>query len=249
MMVQASSSVIAAGINETIPVPALPFLMTQKSSPSFRFLWNLQFVKFRGLGLRIAPAGPSPFPSLPWQLKQVPFPSNKAFPLATFSGVFAIGFFKALASANWSGGTRGFNGSFSSAPTIVAESNITAAASPKNLEKYPIRLLLVVKPPQIHRARGHWLGCMKAIKRRDYSNGVLSLSSKRLRIHHHPTEPATKCLDAPVGFINQTSCHIARRVAFAIPPSYGVDERPARHAFNLCDHYATGVVPHRHRGG
>src|SRR6188508_985835 len=231
MMVQASSSVIAAGINETIPVPALPFLMTQKSSPSFRFLWNLQFVKFRGLGLRIAPAGPSPFP------------------LATFSGVFAIGFFKALASANWSGGTRGFNGSFSSAPTIVAESNIMAAASPKNLEKYPIRLLLVVKPPQIHRARGHWLGCMKAIKRRDYSNGVLSLSSKRLRIHHHPTEPATKCLDIPVEFINQTSCHIARRVAFAIPPSYGVDERPARHAFNLCDHYATGVVPHRHRGG
>ena len=29
----------------------------------------------------------------------------------------------------------------------------------------------------------------------------------------------------PVGFINQTSCHIAPLVAFAIPPSYGVDDR------------------------
>ena len=97
MMVHASSSVIAAGIKETMPVPALPFLMTQKSSPSFRFLWNLQFVKFRGLGLRIAPAGPSPFPSLPWQLKQVPFPSNRAFPLATLSGVFAYNFRRNMA--------------------------------------------------------------------------------------------------------------------------------------------------------
>ncbi len=44
MIVQASSSVTAAGINGTMPVPALPFLITQKSSPSFRFLWNLQFV-------------------------------------------------------------------------------------------------------------------------------------------------------------------------------------------------------------
>src|SRR4029453_14803843 len=155
MMIQASSSVIAAGINETIPVPALPFLMTQKSSPSFRFLWNLQFVKFRGLGLRIAPAGPSPFPSLPWQLKQGPLPSKSAFPLARLSGVFATGFFKALASASWSAGTRGFSGSFSSAPTTVAESNVMAAATPKNLEKYPIRLLLVVKPPHIPRAHGH----------------------------------------------------------------------------------------------
>src|SRR4029079_15572981 len=102
MIVQASSSVIAAGINETIPVPALPFLITQKSSPSFRFLWNLQFVELRGLGLRIAPAGPSPLPSLPWQLKQVPFPSNRALPLAMLSGVLATGFFKALASASWS---------------------------------------------------------------------------------------------------------------------------------------------------
>src|SRR6476659_4256267 len=145
MIVQASSSVIAAGINETIPVPALPFLITQNSSPSFRFLWNLQFVKFRGLGFRIAPAGPSPFPSLPWQLKQVPLPSNNAFPLATLSGVFATGFFMALASAIWSGGTRGLSGSFSSAPTTVAESNITAAATPKHLDRYPIRLLLVIE--------------------------------------------------------------------------------------------------------
>jgi hypothetical protein len=29
----------------------------------------------------------------------------------------------------------------------VAESNMTAAANPKNLEKYPIRLLLVVERP------------------------------------------------------------------------------------------------------
>ena len=74
MIVQASSSLIAAGISGTIPVPALPFLITQKSSPSFRFLWNLQLVKSRGVGFRIWPARPSPFPSLPWQLKQVPFP-------------------------------------------------------------------------------------------------------------------------------------------------------------------------------
>src|SRR5574341_1860134 len=119
MTVQASSSLMAAGINETIPVPALPFLMTQNSSPSFRFLWNLQFVKFRGLGLSIAPAGPSPFPSLPWQLKHVPFPSNNALPLAMLSGVAATGFFICLASAIWSGGTRGLSGSFSSAPRLV----------------------------------------------------------------------------------------------------------------------------------
>src|SRR6478672_3597489 len=213
MMIQASSSVIAAGINETIPVPALPFLMTQKSSPSFRFLWNLQFVKFRGLGLRIAPAGPSPFPSLPWQLKQVPFPSNKAFPLATFSGVFAIGFFKALASANWSGGTRGFNGSFSSAPTTVAESNMTAAATPKNLEKYPIRLLLVVKQPHIYSGLKPLVNCMTKIKRPDYSNGVLRLSSKLLRIHHHPCSQ-THCLNLRLLDINQTSCHNVLLIAF-----------------------------------
>jgi hypothetical protein len=58
MIVQASCSVIAAGIKGTMPVPALPFLITQKSSPSFRFLWNLQFVKLRGLGFRILPASP-----------------------------------------------------------------------------------------------------------------------------------------------------------------------------------------------
>ncbi len=90
---------MAAGIRDTIPVPALPFLITQNSSPSFRFLWNLQLVKLRGLGLRIAPAGPSPFPSFPWQLKQVPLPSYSALPLAMLSGVEATGFFIAFASA------------------------------------------------------------------------------------------------------------------------------------------------------
>src|SRR5512132_3356119 len=99
MIVQASSSVIAAGTKDTMPVPALPFLITQKSSPSFRFLWNLQLVKFRGLGFKIAPAGPSPLPSLPWQLKQVPLPSYSALPLAMFSGDEATGFFIAFASA------------------------------------------------------------------------------------------------------------------------------------------------------
>jgi hypothetical protein len=48
MIIHASSSLMAAGIRDTIPVPALPFLITQNSSPSFRFLWNLQLVKLRG---------------------------------------------------------------------------------------------------------------------------------------------------------------------------------------------------------
>ena len=58
-----------------MPVPALPFLITQNISPSVRFLWNFGFVKFRGVGFRIAPAGPSPLPLVPWQLKHVPLPS------------------------------------------------------------------------------------------------------------------------------------------------------------------------------
>ena len=139
MIVQASSSLIAAGISGTIPVPALPFLMTQKNSPSLRFLWNLQLVKFRGLGFSIWPAGPSPLPSLPWQLKQVPFPSNNAFPFATFSGVFAMGFLSAFASAIWSGGTLGFSGSRSSATTAVAATNMSAVNKPANLNTYRIR--------------------------------------------------------------------------------------------------------------
>src|SRR5574341_694419 len=184
MTVQASSSLMAAGINETIPVPALPFLMTQNSSPSFRFLWNLQFVKFRGLGLSIAPAGPSPFPSLPWQLKHVPFPSNNALPLAMLSGVAATGFFICLASAIWSGGTRGLSGSFSSAPTTVADKSIRAALTPKTLEKYRITLPPFVEPiahDQLTISRGRrptHLRTKKPVKRRDYSNALLPLSSK-----------------------------------------------------------------------
>jgi hypothetical protein len=48
IVTQASSSVIAVPISGTIPVPALPFLITQNISPSVRFLWNFGFVKFRG---------------------------------------------------------------------------------------------------------------------------------------------------------------------------------------------------------
>src|SRR6266540_3245161 len=106
MINQASSSVIAAGINGTIGVgppvpfgPLLPFLITHIISPSVRFLWNFGLVKFRGAIGRIAPAGPSPFPLVPWQFKQVPLPSNRAFPLAMFSGVLATGFFNAFAAA------------------------------------------------------------------------------------------------------------------------------------------------------
>src|SRR6266850_1776085 len=168
MIVQASSSVIAAGIKGTIPVPALPFLITQKSSPSFRFLWNLQFVKLRGLGFRILPASPWPSPFLPWQLKHVPLPSNSAFPLAMFSGVASTGLLLALASAIWSAGTRGLSGSRSSAPTTETDSIISATLIPKNLEKYPIRL------PPLCLTTAHKLGLwplaheihVKATKRR-----------------------------------------------------------------------------------
>src|SRR5262249_58086582 len=63
-----------------------------------------------------------------------------------FSGVLATGFFICLASAIWSGGTRGLSGSRSSAPTTVAEKSISAALTPKNLEKYRITLPPFVEP-------------------------------------------------------------------------------------------------------
>ncbi len=62
---QAFSSLMVTGIIGTIPVPGLPFLSTQNSSPSFLLLWNLQLVKFLGLGFSILPAGPSPLPDSP----------------------------------------------------------------------------------------------------------------------------------------------------------------------------------------
>src|SRR5207342_2741591 len=74
------------------------------------------------------------------QLKQVPLPSNSAFPLAMLSGVEGIGFLLAFASEIWSAGTRGLSGSFSSAPTTETDSIISAALIPRNLAKYPIRL-------------------------------------------------------------------------------------------------------------
>src|SRR5262252_8311729 len=63
-----------------------------------------------------------------------------------FSGVLATGFFICLASAIWSGGTRGLSGSRSSAPTTVADKSISAALTPKNLEKYRITLPPFVEP-------------------------------------------------------------------------------------------------------
>src|SRR5262249_18794238 len=63
-----------------------------------------------------------------------------------FSGVLATGFFICLASAIWSGGTRGLSGSRSSAPTTVADKNISVAQTPKHLEKYRITLPPFVEP-------------------------------------------------------------------------------------------------------
>src|SRR5713101_1668740 len=113
MICQACSSVIAAGTRATIGVgppvplgPLLPCLSTHIISPSVRFLWNFGFVKFLGAIGNITPAGPSPLPLVPWQFKQVPCPSKRAFPFAMFSEVFAIGFFIAFAAARSALGTR-----------------------------------------------------------------------------------------------------------------------------------------------
>lgn len=69
-----------------MPVPGLPFLMIQNSSPSCLLLWNLQLVKFRGPGCKRLPTGPSPNPLFPWHDTQAPFPSYRTFPWSTISG-------------------------------------------------------------------------------------------------------------------------------------------------------------------
>ncbi len=51
-----------------------------------------------------------------------------------------IGFMFFLAAFLSAGGTRGLSGFFSSAPTTEIDSIITAALTPKNLDKYPITL-------------------------------------------------------------------------------------------------------------
>src|SRR6185295_12439944 len=210
MIVHASSSVIAAGIKGTMPVPALPFLITQKSSPSFRFLWNLQFVKLRGAGFRIFPASPRPSPSLPWQLKHVPFPSNNAFPLAMFSGVTATGFFMALASAIWSAGTRALSGSRSSAAYAETDNSISAALIPRNLEKYPIRCppLCLTTTHEL----GVWPLLMRFISKRqnagEYNNGPPLMSSNPrcyLTLHSLPL-----FLIIPAHVLASTRRHMSR---------------------------------------
>jgi hypothetical protein len=135
MTFQASSSLMVAGTRGTIPVPGLPFLMTHMSSPSFRFLWNLQLVKSRGPGFKTAPAGPCPSPFAPWQFTQVPFPSNKALPSATISGEAASalsykGDLSFLASARLSAGTRAGIGSFSGPARYQALSSKTSCKPP-----------------------------------------------------------------------------------------------------------------------
>src|SRR4029078_5159637 len=210
MIVHASSSVIAAGIKGTMPVPALPFLITQKSSPSFRFLWNLQFVKLRGAGFRILPASPSPSPSLPWQLKHVPFPSNNAFPLAMFSGVTAIGFFMALASAIWSAGTRSLSGSRSSAAYAETDSSISAALIPRNLEKYPIRC------PPLCLTTTHQLGVMAA------THEIHIKETKRGRIYQGPSTHVKQStvlpdLALPSSFPHRSRSHTHFNAAAYVP--------------------------------
>ncbi len=69
-----------------MPVPGLPFLMIQNSSPSCLLLWNLQLVKLRGPGCKRLPTGPSPKPVFPWHDTQAPFPSYRTFPWSTISG-------------------------------------------------------------------------------------------------------------------------------------------------------------------
>ena len=68
-----------------MPVPGLPFLMIQNSSPSCLLLWNLQLVKSRGPGCKRLPTGPSPKPVFPWHDTQAPFPSYRTFPWSTIS--------------------------------------------------------------------------------------------------------------------------------------------------------------------
>ena len=69
-----------------MPVPGLPFLMIQNSSPSCLLLWNLQLVKLRGPGCKRLPTGPSPKPVFPWHDTQAPFPSYRTLPWSTISG-------------------------------------------------------------------------------------------------------------------------------------------------------------------
>lgn len=87
---------------------------------------------------------------------------------------------------------------------------------------------------------------MKVIKRPDYSNGVLSLSSKPLSRHRSPHACAINIVSRMACWTSiQTSCHTGYPTAFAIPPIYGSG---VRFAIRSRDHYATGAMPHRHRG-
>jgi len=137
-MVQASSSVIVDGTWGTMPVPGLPFLMTQNNSPSVRFFWKAQFVKLRGDGLSIIPPGPLPFPSRPWQFRHVPLPSYRAFPLSIFSGVAGMGFGSAFTFDRALGGTRGLIGSRYSATAPETVTNISTDKNPRDLAKHSI---------------------------------------------------------------------------------------------------------------
>jgi len=76
---------------------------------------------------------------------------------------------------------------------------------------------------------------MKVIKRRDYSNGVLSLSSKPLRIRHHLSGACRghAVFNFVIPCINQTSCHITHLVGCAIPPSYSAGGPDPKHLHPL----------------
>ena len=108
----ASSSVKTRGMNEAMAVPLLPFLRIQNNSPSVRTACQSLSVKFLGNGpLKVSGliSEPRPLPSMPWQVRQNPFPSKIRLPCSIISGVEGYGFVTLLALSICSTGTRGLN--------------------------------------------------------------------------------------------------------------------------------------------
>jgi hypothetical protein len=87
---------------------------------------------------------------------------------------------------------------------------------------------------------------MKVIKRPDYSNGVLSLSSKPLRMHHAARRRHQQSVPTVSAELNPNV--MPHRASDRFCNSAYLRKRPETR-IPARDHYATDAIPHRHTGG
>src|SRR3990170_7580301 len=123
---------------------SVPLVIAQNISPSVLAFCQSVSVKFLGRGLKEAPPAPSPLPSLPWQVRQIPFPIKISLPASRVFGFAGTKFGSPFASANLSAGTLGFNPSSSEEYTEVTKdkgNNITPIHNKTLFRLFTLHLL------------------------------------------------------------------------------------------------------------